>query len=132
MTYLIDSDILISAAIGRPDAQILIDDATRDGVAISVVSLGEVYEGAVSSLHGENRAKLYYLRQFLHVFPVVGLDDPIMELFARIRAELRSQGQLIADLDILIAASALEHDLTVVSRNVRHFQRIPGLKVRSE
>lgn len=132
MTYLIDSDILISAAIGRQDAQELIDDATRYGVAISVVSLGEVYEGAVSGLQGEDRTKLNYLRRFLQVFPVIALDDPIMELFARIRADLRSQGQLIADLDVLIAASALKHDLTLVSRNVRHFQRIPDLRLRSE
>jgi predicted nucleic acid-binding protein len=55
-----------------------------------------------------------------------------MERFARIRAELRSQGQLIPDLDILIAASALEYELSLVTRNTRHFRRIPGLSIRSE
>jgi predicted nucleic acid-binding protein len=52
-----------------------------------------------------------------------------MKRFARLRGELRRQGQLIPDPDLLIAATALQHDLTIVTRNVRHFQRIPGLKL---
>ena len=132
MTYLIDSDILISAATGRQDAQELINEATQYGAAISVISLGEVYEGAVDGIQGEDRTKLNYLRRYLQAFPILGLEDQIMERFARIRAELRSQGQLIPDLDILIAASALDHGLTLVTRNVSRFQRIPGLELRSE
>jgi predicted nucleic acid-binding protein len=71
MTYLIDSDILISAAIGRQDAQDLINDATQYGATVSVISLGEVYEGAVDGLRGEDRTKLDYLRRFLHAFPIL-------------------------------------------------------------
>jgi tRNA(fMet)-specific endonuclease VapC len=52
-----------------------------------------------------------------------------MEVFARTRADLRRSGQLIADLDLLIAATALHHDLTLLTRNVRHFARIPGLRL---
>ena len=50
-----------------------------------------------------------------------------MEQFARIRARLRRQGQLIPDLDLLIAATAVTHGLTLVTRNRRHFERIPEL-----
>jgi predicted nucleic acid-binding protein len=57
------------------------------------------------------------------------LNDPVMERFARLRSDLRSQGQLIPDFDILIAATALEYNLTLVTRNLRHFQRIPSLAI---
>jgi tRNA(fMet)-specific endonuclease VapC len=52
-----------------------------------------------------------------------------MERFAGIRADLRRRGQIISDFDILLAATALHYDLTVLSRNIRHFNRIPDLKL---
>jgi predicted nucleic acid-binding protein len=67
------------------------------------------------------------LREFLGLFPVLDLSDPIMERFARIRYELRSRGNLIPDFDLIVAATALELDLTVLTFNVRHFERISEL-----
>ena len=66
------------------------------------------------------------LRQFLEAFPILSLNDAIMETFARIRVPLRRQGLLIPDLDMIIAATAIAYDLTLLSRNRRHFQRIPA------
>ena len=52
-----------------------------------------------------------------------------MESFAHIRGELRARGQIIGDADILIAATALDNDLTLVTQNTRHFSRIPNLRL---
>ena len=68
-------------------------------------------------------------RRFLERLTLLPLDDATMEVFARIRADLRRQGQLIPDLDLLIAATAIHHEITLLTRNVRHFARIPGLKL---
>lgn len=57
------------------------------------------------------------------------LDRAIMRRFAQVRGDLRSKGQLIGDPDLLIAATALHYDLTLLTHNVRHFGRIAGLKV---
>jgi tRNA(fMet)-specific endonuclease VapC len=57
------------------------------------------------------------------------VTDQIVERFARQRAALRRQGQLIPDMDLLIAATALEENLTLVTRNIRHFERIPELRL---
>lgn len=54
-----------------------------------------------------------------------------MQRFARLRGDLRRKGQLIGDPDILIAATALHHDLMLVTRNLRDFQRVPGLTLYS-
>lgn len=66
---------------------------------------------------------------FLSEVSLLPLDRAIMRRFARIRGDLRRRGQIIGDPDILIAATAIEHDLILVTRNVRDFQRIPDLKL---
>ena len=55
--------------------------------------------------------------------------EAVMLRFARMRSELRRQGNLIPDFDLLIAATALEHDLILMTRNTRHFARIAGLRL---
>lgn len=60
---------------------------------------------------------------------MLGLNDAIMERFAETRALLRKRGQGIADFDLLIAATALHHDFTLLTFNLRHFERIPDLKL---
>lgn len=62
---------------------------------------------------------------------VLPLIDPIIVRAAEIYADLKRQGQLISDADILIAATALTHGLVLVTNNVTHFQRIAGLKTLS-
>jgi predicted nucleic acid-binding protein len=49
--------------------------------------------------------------------------------FAEVRSFLRRRGQLIPDFDLLIAATALHHDLTLLTFNRRHFLRVPDLKL---
>jgi tRNA(fMet)-specific endonuclease VapC len=127
MRYLVDTDWLIDALIGIPEAVAILEDLTPDGLGISIVSVGEIYEGAFRSSDPEARLARY--RAFLSPLPVLPLTDPIMERFARTRAALRQRGELIPDLDLLIAATAMEHDLTLLTRNRRHFARIPGLRL---
>lgn len=129
MSYLVDTDILISAAGGWPDAQQLIADISNDGAAISIVSLGEIFEGAFGGLEPAGTQGLMRLRAYLEGFHIINLNDPVMERFARLRADLRRQGRLIPDFDILIAATTLEHRLTLVTHNLRHFQRFPDLVI---
>lgn len=59
----------------------------------------------------------------------LGLDESTMETFGRVRNYLRRRGQLIPDFDLLIASTALQHDLTLLTRNTRHFARIPNLRL---
>jgi predicted nucleic acid-binding protein len=52
-----------------------------------------------------------------------------MEQFAAIRSHLQRRGELISDFDILIGATALAYDLTLLTSNKRHFTRIPDLRL---
>lgn len=125
MRYLVDSDYLIDAVGGVPSAVRTLDRLSDQGLAISIVAVGEIYEGAFGFPDPE--AMLAAFREFLDDYVVLPLTDPIVERFARVRADLRRRGQLIPDLDLLIGATALQHDLALLTRNVRHYGRIPGL-----
>lgn len=74
-------------------------------------------------------ATLGDIRRFLRAFHILQLDEPVVRIFAQRRADLRTRGTLIPDLDLLIAATALSYDLELLTRNVRHFERIEGLRI---
>ena len=97
------------------------------GIGVSINVLGELYDGAV--LAPESADRLAGIRRYIANFPVVDLSEEVMEVFARNRAGLLVSGQQLPDLDLLIAATALVHDLVLMTRNVRHFERIPDLKI---
>lgn len=130
MIYLIDSDWVADYLKGRHHAVALLTGLTIQGAAISVITFGEIYEGIYFGIDAE-RHECEFMR-FLSEFEILFLDRDVMKRFAGIRRNLRRSGQMISDTDLLIAATALHYDLTLVSRNRRHFERIPNLKLLSE
>ena len=127
MRYLVDSDYVIDAIAGVVPSRKLLESLGFEGLAVSIVTLGELFEGAFLFPDPDVRLQTYL--HFLVGYTVLNLSEPIIERFAQVRARLRQQGQLIPDLDLLIAATALAHDLTLVTRNRRHFERVPGLRL---
>jgi len=100
-------------------------DVAPEGLAISLITYGEIYEGIY---YGSNPHKHEQgFRRFLRQADVLAFNKPLMKRFARIRGHLRQTGSMIGQADILIAATALHHNLTVVTRNIRHFECIPDL-----
>lgn len=73
-------------------------------------------------------ANLGLLATFLAPFASAPFDDLAADHYARLRATLHRAGELIGPNDMLIAATALAHDLVLVTRNVKEFARIPGLR----
>lgn len=127
MNYLVDADWLIDAMVGRALAQETLERLSDQGVAVSIIAVAEVYEGAFNT--ADPQATLSGMREFLGDFAILPVSDPVVERFAQTRATLRQQGQMIPDMDLLIASTALAADLTLITRNLRHFTRIPGLQL---
>lgn len=125
MSYLVDSDRVAWYLKGRPEAVSLLDDLASHGLAISLITYGELYEGIYYG--ATPRLSEQGFQAFLKLVDVLPLNRSIMRRFARIRGELRQRGDLIPDPDLLIAATALHHGLILVTGNVRHFQRITDL-----
>jgi tRNA(fMet)-specific endonuclease VapC len=125
MKYLVDTDWVIEYLKGREPVTQLLSDWVELGMAVSLITYGEVYEGIYFS-QKPDRQKADFER-FLQGVTLLSLTEEIMQHFARLRGQLRSSGQLIGDADLLIAATAIQHNLTLLTFNTRHFQRIPGL-----
>ena len=127
--YLVDSDWAIDHMHRRERVVNRIRELAPFGLGISIVSLGELYEGEFNSTNPE--AEIRTLQSFLNGVEVIPLDDATCRIFARERSRLRASGTLIGDMDILIGATALRHDLTLLSNNRRHFERLEGLRIIS-
>lgn len=127
MAYLVDSDVVIEALAGQVEVNRTIAVLGDRRVAVSVVTVIEVSERAFRSPNPA--AHLAAFARFLRPFDLLNLSEPIAERCGEIRAFLRRRGQLIPDLDIVIAATALHHDFTLLTFNRRHFERIPDLRL---
>ena len=62
---------------------------------------------------------------------VLGINEDICRVFGRERTNLRKKKQLIGDMDLLIASTALHYNLTVLTNNLKHFNTVEGLKTFS-
>jgi predicted nucleic acid-binding protein len=129
MSYLLDTDVVVNWLKGRQGEVALLRSLSQTGLAISLISYGEIYEGIYFGRDPVANEKLF--RQFLRWVDVVPLNRSILRRFARLRGQLRQTGQLISDTDLLIAATALHHSLILVTGNTRHFSRIPDLSLYS-
>jgi tRNA(fMet)-specific endonuclease VapC len=125
--YLIDSDVVADALKGRPQAVQQLSTLAPNGLAISLITYGEIYEGILYSQNPTASERVF--RQFLRDVTVIPLTRPIMRRFAQLRGQLRAAGNIISDFDLLIAATAIHNNLALVSRNKKHFQRVPGLSL---
>ena len=127
MPYILDADWIINVTAGNRSSAAIIDRLSPQGISVSWATVGEVYEIAYNSPNPAAQLDIY--RRFLLPFQMVGLNEPIVECFAEIRSYLRRRGEIISDFDIILAATALQHDLTVLTFNTRHFERIPDLRI---
>jgi tRNA(fMet)-specific endonuclease VapC len=128
MKYLVDSDWVIDYLAGRQHAITLLSSLAKEGLAISLITFGEIYEGIY---YGRDPQKSETgFRNFLRGVTVLSLNRSIMQRFGYIRGDLRRKGLLIGDPDILIAATTMYHDLTLLSRNRKDYERIQGLKAQ--
>jgi tRNA(fMet)-specific endonuclease VapC len=129
MTYLIDSDRVADWLAGRTDAVQLIASMRREGISLSVISYVEVFEGVIGAVDARRGQRAW--RRFLRGTRVLIVSRSIAERAALIRVDLRRQKRQVNEraLDILIAATAIEHNLVLVTRNNRDYDDIPGLKL---
>ncbi len=125
MTYLLDSDTIIDW-LSNLLPHSTIEHLLLGSICVSVVSWMEVFEGV---REGDLEAR-GQVNEFVNSTTVLPVDFRTAFIAANVRRELRRRKALIASraLDILITATAIEHDLILVTRNTRHYEDIPGLK----
>jgi tRNA(fMet)-specific endonuclease VapC len=126
--YLLDTDWIVDVLNGQETAIQTFLELAPAGLAISIITYGELYEGAYYARNPQ--PALAGLHSFLKGKEILPTTQAVTERFAQVRGSLPRQiRQQIGDMDILIAATCLEHDLTLLTRNRKDFQKIPSLKL---
>ena len=123
--YLLDTDMLIFTKRGKYGIQKRINDAGVSNCVISEISLAELYVGVFKNT---NLRTIEIVKVLEDTFTVVPITSALKE-FGKIKAYLELNGQVLDKMDIFIAATALVNNYTLVSHNITHFSRIPGLKL---
>ncbi|WP_027949534.1 type II toxin-antitoxin system VapC family toxin [Haliea salexigens] len=129
LSYLLDTNIL-SDLVRNPGGVVAtrISRAGEDSVCTSIVVAAELRYGALKSTSAKLAERIDLILSALEILP---LEAPADREYAALRHQLARQGTPIGPNDLLIAAHALTHDLTVVTGNVGEFSRVPGLKIEN-
>lgn len=125
--YLVDTDWIIDYLKGKEEKVNKLNKLARKGLAISVISLAEIYEGVYFSKTPSLHLKV--LKDFLSGLTVLGIDEKVCQIFGKERGKLRKRGKILDNFDLLIAAVCLKNNLSLITDNVKHFKGIRGLKI---
>ena len=129
LSYLVDTDWAVHWLHGNERIRQRMEELRGQGLALSAVSLAELWEGVhysrdpLQSEHG--------LNDFLRRVSFVSIDEETCKLFGKERGRLRAAGKRVADFDLIIGVTARQHELTLLTNNRRHFENIEGLRIES-
>ena len=132
MAFLFDTDAISELLRPRPAKAYTkwLMNIPREEQFTSAVVIGELYKGAYRS-QARERHVTNIEQRILPAVTVLPYDTGTAKVFGRIRAHLEETGIILPDADIQIAATALCHDLELVTGNLRHFSRIGSLKLNT-
>jgi tRNA(fMet)-specific endonuclease VapC len=127
VTWQLDTDTCIYLLEGRAPAAVeRLRAVNSREVTTSAITAAELYFGALHSQRpGANVARV---ELSLRPFTVASFNTQAARKFAEIKQQLSSTGQLIGPMDLLIAATAIAQNNTLVTNNTREFSRVPGLR----
>lgn len=130
MRYMLDSNIVIELMRKAPERLIRkLNGCPEGSVAISSIVLAEMEFGVLRSGNPErNRKAVDTVTADMEIAP---FDQPAAVEYGQIRFELEQRGKIIGPLDMLIAAHARSLGVTLVTNNLREFQRVPELRVEA-
>ncbi len=130
MRYLLDTCVVSDFIKGEPGTTAKLKTTTPADIAISSITVMELRYGL--AINPQRTQKIEpTISSFLSAVITLPFTTPEAEQAAQIRAALKSLGQPIGAYDALIAATALQHNLIMITANQREFERVPGLQIEN-
>lgn len=128
--YLFDTDAISELLRPRPLPRYVewLRTVPREDQFTSAVTVGELFKGAYRS-SARDRHLANIEQRVLPAVTVLPYDLAVARVFGEVRAGLERAGVILADADLQIAATAIHHGLELVTGNLRHFERVPGLRL---
>jgi len=125
---LFDTTFLIDSERAGAELDQLIDD--DDQVAVAAVTIAELRVGALLADKRRKSARTAYVNDIVAIIPIVNYDLETAEAHARLLVAVRQQGRPRGAHDLIIAATALASDRTVITADATAFADLPGVIVR--
>ncbi|MBS1776107.1 MAG: type II toxin-antitoxin system VapC family toxin [Bacteroidetes bacterium] len=122
--YLLDTNICIYFVKGQFDLHHKIKAIGEENCLLSEVTIAELKYGVENSIQKErNRKNIEAFTDKFDVLPIF----PVLDIYAKEKARLKTQGRMLDDFDLLIGATAIFNNLTLVTKNVSDFDRLDGI-----
>ena len=130
MRYLLDTCVISDFIKGEPGTQVRLKQTPPIDIAVSVITVMELRYGLLINPQRAQKIEPVIV-SFLTSVTIFDFGNAEAERAAQIRDILKTQGQPIGPYDILIAATALQHNLLMITANQREFDRVPALQVEN-
>ena len=126
--YLLDTNICIYFLKGQFDLLRKIEEIGEENCYLSEITIAELKYGAENSVQKEkNRKNNDVFQAKFKIIPVF----PALDIYAKEKARLKTKGIVVDDFDLLIGATAIHNNLTLVTRNVRDFDRLNDIEIQN-
>jgi len=128
--FLLDTNICIYIIKKKPmEVLKILKKKSKKDIFISSITVAELEYGVAKSRYPEkNRVALI---EFLSIFNTLNFDDKDAVEFGAIKSKLEKSGKIIGPMDLLLSAQAKAKKLTLVTNNIREFERIEGLRIEN-
>ena len=126
--YLLDTCIIVFLFRDKYNVAQRMDEAGLENCFISEITVAELQAGVEKSSNKHFNQQM--LDKFLKMITVIPFSS-VIKRYAKEKVATDHQGTPVADFDLLIACSALENNLIMVTDNVKHFKPIPGLQIEN-
>jgi len=128
MHYLLDTNVCIYYLKGQYELNDKIRKIGFDNVAISEITFAELIFGAEKSQQKEKNIKV--VEDFAERILIIPIFDGI-RIYGKEKARLQKEGTVISDFDLLIGATAIFNNMTMVTRNIKEFKRLENIKIEN-
>lgn len=129
MAIILDADVIIRGEKGLFDLTAWLQSRADDSFEIAAITVAELWHGVERATGSKRVIRERYLQTIISVLPIAQYTQHTAFIHARLWAELETQGSMIGCYDLIVAATAIERQAEVATFNVRHFSRVPGLKI---
>jgi tRNA(fMet)-specific endonuclease VapC len=131
LAQLIDTSVFVELERRILPLDTLLKIAPDETVALASISASELLVGVLRANSPTRRARRSaFVERLLESIPVLNFDLDAARIHSKISAQLWTEGNTIGAHDMIIAATALANDYSVLTANLREFSRVPGLLVR--
>jgi len=130
MGLVFDSSVLIYLERNLQEIERIIAGREEEAYGISVITVSELLHGVHRADSERRRLKREaFVEKVIEIFPIYPFDLSAARIYARIWASLAKKGMMIGAHDLIIGATCISLGFSVITLDVRDFERIPGLRI---